>query len=712
VAVFAVATLVLAGGWRVPAARAAGGYADAVLVSPGLRAYWRLGEASGTVAADAAGRVAASYLGEVGLGARGGLSGDDDTAGRFDGVDDELQGGDGSLALTGAGTLEGWFFWEAGVALLRDSTSSAGWILAYDNGGRVAYRVGGTTIMTPLATAQLRDGWHHLALTASGGATAFYVDGALVHASAGAARASAVMPWRVMRNGGVSGQFARGRADDVAIHDTALDAAAVRAHFEAGRDVADTAAPTAPTGLSASARLGRVVLDWADGPEVDLDGYDVFRATGAGGPFTRVSPSRLSDSAYTDTSVGGGTSYVYVVATSDVANHRSADSASASATPPSIEELLRRYTPELRYETQESYFADSAAEMTDNFVVGSSQNYLVGSGGARLAAANPADPLANLSLSLLGDPLYADGRTASSGNYLDAANNTYQQDAQRLRTAGYGDRVYGRAVSAGGRTWLQYWLFYYYNPQNVLGFGVHEGDWEFAQVGLDADGLPDVATYAQHGDGERCAWSQVRKSGGGPVVYVALASHASYFASGVNSRGLYPDDYHRGGGYTVRPSLEIVTPTTPFMAWRGRWGASSSSPIAPRRQGSWLDPAGFHATATPCSVTAAAARHRASATRPRVATPRLEVRRAGADALVRYRLRVRRASEARPVTLLLNVVRVGAPDVTVARRVPIRRRTGTVRLVLPSGSGGTYQVNVSAFSRDGSRGRIVTVPLP
>ena len=197
--------------------------------------------------------------------------------------------------------------------------------------------------------------------------------------------------------------------------------------------------------------------------------------------------------------------------------------------------------------------------MTDNFVAGSRQNYLVSGSGTRLAAANPADPLANLSLAFLGDPAYADGRAATTSDYLDAANTFYQQDAQRMRAAGYGDRVYGRAATSGGKTWLQYWLFSYYNPQNVLGFGVHEGDWEFIQIGLDADGAPDVATYAQHGGGERCAWSQVQKSGGAPVVYVALASHASYFSSGVNPRGFYPDDYHRGGGYQVRPALEIVT---------------------------------------------------------------------------------------------------------------------------------------------------------
>jgi hypothetical protein len=715
VAIVVVLGWVVLGTGAAAARAAVGSYPQAVLSSPEVRAYWRLGEASGAAAADASGHVAGSYVGGVGLGARGALSGDSDTAGHFDGVDDELQGGDGSLALAGAGTLEGWFFWEAGVALARDSTTSAGWILAYDSGGRIAYRAGGTAFTTPLATAQLRDGWHHVALAAGGGATAFYVDGALVHAGTGAGNAAAVMPWRVMHNGAMTGQFTRGRADDVAVYATPLDASTVRAHFEAGRDISDTTSPAPPGGLSASAGLGRVVLDWTDSAEPDLDGYDVFRGAGAGGPFTRVNASRLSGSTYTDAAVTGGAGYFYVVTASDVANHRSGFSAAVAATPPSTDDLLRSYAPELRYESQESYFADSAAEMTDNFVSGSRQNYLVGSGGARLAAANPADPLPNLSLGLLGDPLYADGRPSGTGDYLDAANSTYQQDAQRMRAAGYRDRIYGRAVTSGGRIWLQYWLFYYYNPQNVLGFGVHEGDWEFAQLGLDADGVPEVATYAQHGDGERCAWSQVRKSGGGaPVVYVALASHASYFAVGVNGRGFYPDDYHRGGGYTVRPSVEVVTPTTPFMAWRGRWGASSSSPIAPRRQGSWLDPAGFHATGKACTVAAAAAAERRGArvTRSPVRAPRIAARRAGGHAVVDYRVRVGRARPAvRPVTLLVSVSSVAAPDVTTARRVRARGSAGRIRLALPPNTAQSFEVRASTFSRDGTRSRIVTTPL-
>jgi hypothetical protein len=342
--------------------------------------------------------------------------------------------------------------------------------------------------------------------------------------------------------------------------------------------------------------------------------------------------------------------------------------------------------------------------MTDNYVAGSRQNYLVRGSGTRLAAANPADALANLSLAYLGDPTYADGRAASSSDYLDAANSFYQQDAQRMRAAGYGDRVYGRAVTQAGKTWLQYWLFSYYNPQNVLGFGVHEGDWEFIQVGLDVDGAPDVASYAQHGGGERCAWSAVQKSGGAPVVYIALASHASYFSAGVNPRGFYPDDYHRGSGYQVRPALEI---SPPFMAWRGRWGASSSSPASPRQQAKWGDPGGFNAGASACTVggAQAAATQRALRASAEMDAPQVTATREGALASVRY------VVETQPSTLVVSVAEAGAPDVATARRVRVTDSSGVVKLRLPPTSTGPYLVSASAFSERGARSPIARARL-
>ena len=57
-------------------------------------------------------------------------------------------------------------------------------------------------------------------------------------------------------------------------------------------DLKYTAPPTAtlapPTGLSPTAGDQSVALDWADNTESDLAGYNVYRATTPGGPYTKL----------------------------------------------------------------------------------------------------------------------------------------------------------------------------------------------------------------------------------------------------------------------------------------------------------------------------------------------------------------------------------------------------------------------------------------
>lgn len=63
-----------------------------------------------------------------------------------------------------------------------------------------------------------------------------------------------------------------------------------------------------------------------------------------------------------------------------------------------------------------------------------------------------------------------------------------------------------------GQLWLQYWLWYIYNDYHLaFNAGLHEGDWEMVQVGMDGD-EPKVAVYAQHDQAERRDWSLVRKT--------------------------------------------------------------------------------------------------------------------------------------------------------------------------------------------------------
>jgi hypothetical protein len=150
------------------------------------------------------------------------------------------------------------------------------------------------------------------------------------------------------------------------------------------------------------------------------------------------------------------------------------------------------------------------------------------------------------------------------------------------------------------------------------------------------------------------------------------------------------------------------------MAWAGKWGASSSSPVAPRRQGKWGAPNSFDAGADACTVgaTQASATALARNAATKVPAPRVAATRVGAEARIRYRFAALGSDRGhRPTTLLVTVTRAGAPEVTVARRVRVRHRSGTVSLQLPPAEGGPFVAGASAFSQHGARSRIARARL-
>jgi hypothetical protein len=178
------------------------------------------------------------------------------------------------------------------------------------------------------------------------------------------------------------------------------------------------------------------------------------------------------------------------------------------------------------------------------------------------------------------------------------------------------DVVYGRVTDDGGRTWLQYWLFFAYNGQDrgIVRTGRHEGDWELFQVRLGGDGAPDAATFSQHSSEAACRWDQLEhETRARPIVYVANASHALYPQRGVHDRPFPdPNDEARGGN-TARPEVRVVTVASPsWMRWDGRWGASraglvpdeQSSPRGPAHAAErWSEPARLHDEARSCHST-------------------------------------------------------------------------------------------------------------
>lgn len=211
--------------------QSANAYRDDVLATPGLVAYWRLGEAGGTTAADAGARYPGKYAGAVVLARPGALVNDGNTSAAFDGTSAEMTAATSVFAT--AGTLEGWFDWRGGVAVMRDHTSGGGWILAYAGAGTLWYRAGGTSFNTGQPLTLVQNGWHHLALTKNGAAVTLYLDGQPLHSAGGAGSAAAAMPWHVMRNGTYA-QYAQGGADEVAVYSVALDGATIARHYRLG----------------------------------------------------------------------------------------------------------------------------------------------------------------------------------------------------------------------------------------------------------------------------------------------------------------------------------------------------------------------------------------------------------------------------------------------------------------------------------------------
>ena len=98
----------------------------------------------------------------------------------------------------------------------------------------------------------------------------------------------------------------------------------------------DLTPPSAPTNLAAVPSESAVRLAWNPSPEPDVDGYVLYRASPPGAPYTRLTPTRLPTTVFTDRSVERGRTYSYVVTAVDRAQrpNESARSNEATATVP------------------------------------------------------------------------------------------------------------------------------------------------------------------------------------------------------------------------------------------------------------------------------------------------------------------------------------------------------------------------------------------
>jgi RHS repeat-associated protein len=206
-------------------------------------AYWRLGEAFGSAtAADASGSSnAGTYTNAPTLGAGGGLSGDLDTAVRFDGVGSFVDVPDAtSLKPASAFSLEAWVKTTASNGVIVDKPYTAGSQVSYSlsvASGKAqvkAQLTGGT--YTAVSTSSVNDGqWHHLVGTFASSSLKIYVDGSLqaTTTTSGSLQYS-TQKLQIGRFDATGGTYLNGTLDEVAVYSTALSSTRVTAHHDAG----------------------------------------------------------------------------------------------------------------------------------------------------------------------------------------------------------------------------------------------------------------------------------------------------------------------------------------------------------------------------------------------------------------------------------------------------------------------------------------------
>jgi hypothetical protein len=167
-----------------------------------------------------------------------------------------------------------------------------------------------------------------------------------------------------------------------------------------------------------------------------------------------------------------------------------------------------------------------------------------------------------------------------------------ERDETRLRER-FGRVGYRRRVQGGGLTWIQYWLWYLYNPKLVVVTGDHEGDWEFVQVGYAGE-VPVCATASQHHSGGSRMWWDLELREGRPVIYPAIGSHANYF----EPIDQLPQVGDRTDGKGLVMDRIVWRDFGPWATWPGLWGNSTGvgrSPQSPGCQGErWNAPHRYH----------------------------------------------------------------------------------------------------------------------
>ena len=212
--------------------------------------YWRLGEATGTVAMDQLTTHNGTYANNPALSQPGALFRDPATSVGFNGTTQYVQIATDASLSTSRFSVEIWARPTGGAGVYHGVIASRnypqGWsVYVADSGDWEFWVNSGTTMITLDGGAAPLNAWHHLVGTFDGTTATLYVDGVATAASAVTAyQPQNGNPLEIAQSEPGTNFYFPGQLEEAAVYGTALSPTQVRNHYRVGTTGTPTATPT------------------------------------------------------------------------------------------------------------------------------------------------------------------------------------------------------------------------------------------------------------------------------------------------------------------------------------------------------------------------------------------------------------------------------------------------------------------------------------
>jgi hypothetical protein len=244
------------------------GYSAAVVADSPV-SYWRLGETSGTAAADERGANPGTYTNSPTLGAASLLATDTtNKAVGLDGVNDTVKvASSATLGFTTSVSLEAWIkptSLPSAGAFASILTKPESYSLQF-NGPRLEFTIIQAGVRKRLQApsgAIVAGSTYHVVGTYDGTTQRLYVNGAQVASTPLAGAITVNSNPLYLGSWGGTEEFFKGTLDDAAVYGSTLSAARVSAHYQGGSGTSPPPPPPPPTGYSAAVVADSPVSYW------------------------------------------------------------------------------------------------------------------------------------------------------------------------------------------------------------------------------------------------------------------------------------------------------------------------------------------------------------------------------------------------------------------------------------------------------------------